>query len=291
MANYLYNGVELPKLPEVEGYDHKVVVKFHGDGMIRVYFSKLPFTVTEILDRSEEYYDEYLCNDAECISYFVYPNNQYTEKEWEYDTTDSTLRVDVYYFTPFWSNHDILKEDGTLFLAASEPVLVGIAPEIDPLSMTLGWLIGRRIAGQRGEKPVAYLYNGVRLPALPEYDKEKYPYAVMYKVELNGEDMYYAYALTKESYLLREISGSTGKEWMWLKGVAPYLRTVCGQNSGWDGLFSESVGWDYIDSTLSDAVGYNGETTKPFIWANHDVLETDGTIYFSKCGEPVPIYE
>ena len=46
-------------------------------------------------------------------------------------------------------------------------------------SMTLGWLVGRRVAGQRTKQKtaVAYLYNGVQLPPLPEWDKETYPYA------------------------------------------------------------------------------------------------------------------
>jgi hypothetical protein len=52
---------------------------------------------------------------------------------------------------------------------------------MDKTSLTLGWLVGRRIAGQRTKQktPIAYLYNGVQLPPLPEWDREKYPYAVI----------------------------------------------------------------------------------------------------------------
>ncbi|MBQ3503707.1 MAG: hypothetical protein IJA75_03265, partial [Oscillospiraceae bacterium] len=63
-------------------------------------------------------------------------------------------------------------------------------PEIDPVSMTLGWLIGCRIGAQRNTEvtpdepvgdPVAYLYNGVRLPDINQVwtNKETYPYAYL----------------------------------------------------------------------------------------------------------------
>lgn len=53
------------------------------------------------------------------------------------------------------------------------------------------WLIGFAlelcgnplpIAGSKRE-PVAYLYNGVRLPKLPEYDKSVYSYAVIVYID------------------------------------------------------------------------------------------------------------
>ena len=47
-----------------------------------------------------------------------------------------------------WSNHDILNEDGTLRIAASDPIPV---EEETPTVMLLGWLVGRQIAGQRSK--------------------------------------------------------------------------------------------------------------------------------------------
>ena len=49
---------------------------------------------------------------------------------------------------PRWSNYDIYNEDGTVYLAASDPIPVSSFTP-DPSSLTMGWLVGRRIAGQR----------------------------------------------------------------------------------------------------------------------------------------------
>ena len=154
-----------------------------------------------------------------------------------------------------------------------------------PLMTYVTGILARLNANSR--KPTAYLYNGIRLPALPEWDREKYPYAVIHEVAPYGYD---AYALTKQSYLLREMSN--GNEWLWLNGTSPYLRTIYDPNKdfGWNDL-SGTEGWREIDSSLSVAVGYKGEATKPFVWSNHDVLENDGTIYFAKCDEPIPVFE
>ena len=130
-----------------------------------------------------------------------------------------------------------------------------------------------------------YLFNGVELPALPEWDKAAYPYVVI----VQSDDAYYAYALTEESYLLREINGS--KEYQWLKCTAPHLRTVYSASTslGWAGVFAESGSWDYINSTLSNSIGCDGEITKPVIWSNHNIPYEDGTIFFEKCDDPIPV--
>jgi hypothetical protein len=53
----------------------------------------------------------------------------------------------------FWTNTDILNEDGSLYLAASDPIPVGGEP-IDPTSFMQGWLVGRRLAGMRKRPPI-----------------------------------------------------------------------------------------------------------------------------------------
>lgn len=51
-----------------------------------------------------------------------------------------------------WSNHDIYTTDGTLYLAASDPIPVSNPPAPDPFWMLMGWQAGRMIAGMRGKK-------------------------------------------------------------------------------------------------------------------------------------------
>lgn len=55
---------------------------------------------------------------------------------------------------------------------------------MDKTSLTLGWLVGKQIAGQRKaveKQPVAYLYNGVTAKDINEVwtDKKTYPYAFL----------------------------------------------------------------------------------------------------------------
>lgn len=60
----------------------------------------------------------------------------------------------------------------------------------------LGQAVRAYLAG-RGAKPVAFLYNGVRLPKLPEWDKTAYPYAYITETKnhslesLNGFNVWF----------------------------------------------------------------------------------------------------
>ena len=66
-----------------------------------------------------------------------------------------------------WTSHDILNADGSVYLAATEPVHSG----------NIGLRSGDSVT----------LYDGAVLPELPEYDEETYPYALMdKKVDRDG---------------------------------------------------------------------------------------------------------
>lgn len=107
-----------------------------------------------------------------------------------------------------------------------------------------------------------YLYNGIELPALPEYDKTAYPYAVIEKSQY-GENLYYFHAFTEAPTM----DGNN----VWLNGN----RIYCSSNNGKDwGTFYNGV------------ANYYG---KVFIkWTNTDILNTDGTIYLAAT-DPVPV--
>lgn len=145
MSKYLYNGVKMPAFPEEYATERPfaVLVKSNGIAMIGPYygfvFSKSPITVYQKDGMPLwEVYDGSLA---------VYTHD---EDESEYSTWDSVPAVNVPASLLIWSNHDILNEDGTVYLAASEPIPVSrFTP--DPTSMTMGWLVGRRIAGQRSK--------------------------------------------------------------------------------------------------------------------------------------------
>lgn len=140
---------------------------------------------------------------------------------------------------------------------------------MDKQSMILGWLMGRQIAGMRNaveRKPVAYLYNGVQLPALPEWDKEAYPYAVLSEHTDGDGSIYYRFvALPNKRVVVLPDSGVTTMN-----------------------TFSETgykfTGTGWVEHRLLFAYP---------IWANYDVYrrEADGGALYLAASDPVPVYE
>ena len=150
MANYLYNGVELPALPTVDGYPYALI--FHQDS------------------ENDENDFCYLClcnspvkKDATKLSavesssmalmrYDLDGGAWGEGKAVDYNGWFGVGQVDVL----LWTSHAIYYADdyydsalaGTLYLAASEPIPVGGEP-IDPTSFIQGWLVGSRLAGMR----------------------------------------------------------------------------------------------------------------------------------------------
>jgi hypothetical protein len=134
-------------------------------------------------------------------------------------------------------------------------------------SRLLGFLVGQQIAGQRRavEKvPVAYLYNGVRLPALPEWDRSVYPYAMIEKYTV----------FMSSAYILRVFAeyDDSGAE-------------ISYSNAMWSQA-------DLVNSAWGEWTAHDGGTKKrsAIIWSNFDILNEDGTVYMPK-SEPVPVYE
>lgn len=103
-------------------------------------------------------------------------------------------------------------------------------------------------------------YVGTILPSLPNYDKETYPYAML--SQLGG----FYVSSNKITY------GGVGIKSM--KVTAPYMQTTIGN----DGHFR---GWEQHDTGTS----VFGKPT----WSNHDILNEDGTVYFSASNEPLPV--
>lgn len=137
---------------------------------------------------------------------------------------------------------------------------------IDRTSLTMGWLVGRQIAGMRtetGKTPVAYLYNGVQLPALPEWDKETYPHAF---IAHTGKMFTYLFVLSDPTYLV-------GIEGDWCIKCVNH-------------------------STLNKSTGVwipgSGNTIErsvhSLVWSNFDMVSRDGSIAMS-ASDPIPVYE
>lgn len=258
MANYLYNGIELPALPEwdKETCPYAVIIK-HSNGYLFAGRSTAFTTAAE---------SGYMVGEAS-VKYLA------IDGVW----TTSTLTVSG---GVIWANHDIyLTADATtLVLAASDPIPVST---LDPKSLMMGWMVGKKIAAMRGkvtdsgesdsgetEEPsgtiVGYSYNGVTLPALPEYDSETYPYAY---IGMNGDNYIFAVSEAEKTF-----NGS-----------------VSGTIS-----FINKPRWKYDGTEWAKVTGATSYmTVTSLVWCNTDVYRNEsygGTLYLA-ASEPVPVYE
>lgn len=138
-----------------------------------------------------------------------------------------------------------------------------------------GYLAGAKLRARRVRQPVAYLYNGVRLPKLPEWDKEAYPYAIIQTAKFNNYTKYYfdmlaewnvGYSVLADSYV---ISGHGGARYeiTWYDGENMPL--------SWENYRKFDGSWSRNASDLA--------------WSNTDVIY-NGTTIFSAT-KPVPVYE
>ena len=134
------------------------------------------------------------------------------------------------------------------------------------------------------KEPVAYLYNGVRLPKLPEWDKAKYPYAVL--AYGTGESVpYWVYFCEKQPYINSDdeivINEKTGGTLVSPTGTsAIYYRYY---------NLEDTVGWEDNSTPASLLSPITLEKTNVF-WCSADILNTDGTVFLA-ASEPVPVYE
>lgn len=156
----------------------------------------------------------------------------------------------------------------------------------DPTSWRTGFELG--LAGfsfpySKPRNPTAYLYNGVRLPALPEWDREEYPYAVITRTGLVG-NYYYALKLFASPYKTTGNNALTSAFNMSPDVGAKHLSCSCPYTDAGDGTFVWSeVSENEITEETHVLVG------KP-IWGNYD-LETNGGTLWLATSEPIPIYE
>ena len=114
-----------------------------------------------------------------------------------------------------------------------------------------------------------YLYNGVELPALPEWDKTVYPYAVITKQ--GGESAGYAYFL----YCTASPTTATALSYLY---HAPFV-TYALKNGE----------WAYSSEHDSDYGGL--KTVHSLVWADHDVYKGSTIVLSASATIPVPTYD
>jgi hypothetical protein len=112
------------------------------------------------------------------------------------------------------------------------------------------------------------LYNGVKLPKLPEWDKEKYPYAMTNRDVENN---------------IYTLSVYTGR-------MAVVNDEVAAESTGTYGIdwsLSEDGAW--VDPVEYKVRGAYPLTDYPIIWTNTDIINTaDNSVYLS-ASDPIPL--
>lgn len=140
MANCLYNGEDLPNVNSV--YTPDVQKDFPFLVMFKLGVTHRRFARA---CSSRPYYNgsAVIADGAYLASGCNLDDDTPSWVAWEEGENLSQSGV-------FWTNTDILNSDGTLYLAASEPIPVS-APQLDPLSLLMGRKAGNWVARQRGK--------------------------------------------------------------------------------------------------------------------------------------------
>lgn len=253
MANYLYNGVELPDINAVwtdkETYPYAIIGNVEPG--LEGYYALGLYTTTGVYNSGNGQVEA-----SSSCSYlaYIYGSGEYGEYDsWTLvDQSDSAQAGSSLSYEPVtWSNHDILNADGSVYLAASTPVPVG----------------GSKLTISTGGGGVSY--NGVELPGINEVWtdelKAKYPYACIQRFDYTelGVGIVFALAATKTPFVYDTLTG----HW----------------------VYGQSSQQDYLDCTLLDGVWYAEESTtgddvyisvrsEHFVWTNTDLVDDTGTV-------------
>ena len=269
MNKYVYNGITLPALPTGLN-DFNYIVTLDGN-----YYLASAITEEKTLNAN----GAIRVSSSEGVLYKV-SGDAWVESG--YDNVSGTV---------VWCDTDMYNTDGTLYLPASTPVPVGGSTPLDPTALLMGWMVGKRVAGLRKTQtdvpvvpdvPIAYLYNGVRLPDINEVwtDKETYKYALI--------TVGYDSAHTADYYELF-LSDQPVTARAYDTGDASYLNNS-GATMNCLRFVLNGNAWgehptDY-NSTLSNGKFKSGSGT--FLYANYDVLKkADGTTDLAP-SEPIP---
>lgn len=134
----------------------------------------------------------------------------------------------------------------------------------------LGKLLRRNLMAGVKEEPVAYLYNGVRLPDISSLTTVGRSWKHAF-ITLDEEE-YHLFMTSSDSAPYRKDDGTIHFE--------PYATAV---KLSTDGTYWEHR-FNYVEA------GDLAYFSRAFVWTSHDILNEDGSLYLA-ASEPIPIYE
>lgn len=124
-GTYLYNGVELPALPEWDNkaYPYALIEHEFNGGNSSLYVSDKPMGIA-----NKDLWGDVLCAENQVSfaykdGYMRYNKEFQTDFEFRFETDSSITIVTGGRHTILWANHDLMDWDaGTVLVAASDPV-------------------------------------------------------------------------------------------------------------------------------------------------------------------------
>ena len=150
---------------------------------------------------------------------------------------------------------------------------------LSPDQKLAAYFLGRRIAGQRRKQervPVAYLYNGVRLPNVPARDKATYPNELVTMSTLDSGETRFRFYCMRSSYPYIAANGS-----VILAGAPDPDKNLLVTSL----ITGESEWPDFKESSLIGSTKIAN-----VLWSSVDIKDETGTVCFYST-EPVPVYE
>lgn len=117
--NYLYNGVEMPKLPDRDETTHPyVTIGFNGNGYTyEVFYTSSPMIFKSLSSDGTKYYGITSDTAVACEAYWYHPKyHPEYDDNYNYGTSANSIQTN----NVFYANYDILDADGSVYFAASE---------------------------------------------------------------------------------------------------------------------------------------------------------------------------
>ena len=256
---YLYNGHRAPALPVYDPGElpYGLIVAANADNTAlilmlcvnRPYYGTNPEDSTKTGVYNTGRMLVYTCTDTEDAWTF----SMETENPLTANDDDPGGGV-------LWTLDDILKTDGSVWMAGTQPVPERVSEawvRSFQEGLALG-LVGAPLPYTGTAEPVAYLYNGIPLPVLPEWDKGSEPYAVIFR---NGQ-----------------------KDYGFWTGASPITITDSGKVSALTAEYRTATRWQWSEKSRPLSA-----TNAP-LWANYDVYASDGKTLLLAASDPLPLY-
>lgn len=141
----------------------------------------------------------------------------------------------------------------------------------------------------------AYLYNGVKLPELPEWDRVAYPYALMFYFDasayVSGTTIAKLYLFDKEAHYVGLMKFSGVNTVVRYDLVSDIKLAEYAELANIAETITQANVWTYNKTeAYAEDDSFRTPTTSYIIWSNYDVVKSSDGSIISTASDPVPLY-